>query len=312
MGSSPLILSGPTKVSAIFSKVQANLYEAKLRWFSYTDIMASLQEAYNKVSAILCLNEKATLFPQLSSPYYNFGKFIPNYMYVRGIYNVFTLLWLDGISYKIMKNTYYTYLTIGDPRFFDIIDLNRVLVWPFNNTATGILFVVYAASPGTITDDTVPNLPFSVGSQVLECFATADLLEQAREFNKAAKYWERLLKPREGNQRSLLKQAELEVKALARFDQENVLEPYRWLFHGGSQNSMNWISNETPAGTIDGNNTVFTLSQVPNPSASLIFTKNGQILYQDIAFSFNGQSATFNTGYIPQTGDLVRAWYQIN
>lgn len=316
---SNLIHDGPVQFSDVFEQVQTNLYEAKLRWYTSTNIYDALQEAYNKINAQLCLTEKATFIPQLPSPYYNMGQMIPDWMFLRGVYNVFTNLWLDGVSYKVMKNTYYTYLTIGDPRFFNVIDLQRVLIWPFNTSATGVLFIVYAASAPIITPDLVPDLPFSVASQVLECFATADLLEQAREFGKAQNYWNRLLKPPREGVRSLMLQAELEVKALARYDRESVLEPYRWLFHGGTLNPVNWIFNETPAGTIDGTNVTFTLAQVPNPITALLLMRNGVVLFQGIGYTISGQTITFQTGYIPQppsgadtTGDLIRAFYQIN
>lgn len=316
---SNLIHDTPNRISDIFTQVQLNLYEAKLKWFTYQNIMDALQEAYNKVTALLSPIEKCTFVPQLSSPYYNLGQMIPDYMYLKGVYNPFTNLWLDGISYKVMKNTYYTYLTIGDPRFFDIIDLNRVLIWPFNNVASGVLMIFFAASAPTITDDTVPDLPISVGPSVLEFFATADLMEQAREFTKAQGYWDRLNKPIKDGQLSLMGQAAAEIKSLARYDQENVLEPYRWLFHGGTQNPVNWICNETPAGTIDGSNNLFTLAAVPNPTTSVLLMRNGTVLYQGVGYTFNGQTITFQTGYIPQppsggdtTGDLIRAWYQIN
>jgi hypothetical protein len=102
-------------------------------------------------------------------------------------------------------------------------------------------------------------------------------------------------------------------------DRETVLEPYRWIFHGGASGNVTWINNEQPSGTIDGTNGVFTIANIPNPSSSLLLMKNGQVLYSGVGYTINGRTITFQTGYIPQpaggtdsTGDLLRAWYQIN
>lgn len=318
-------------IGSVFDSVQTNLFEAKLKWFSEDDIYAAIQQAYNKIVAILQPIEKTTFIPQIGSPYYDFGKQIPDFMYVAGIYNPSTLLWLEGMSYKLMKATYQTYLAIGNPQYYNIQDFIRLIIWPFNPSPAGVLFLVYkakapiiyipsipAGGAGMYDPDHVPILPYSVALQLLEYFTTADLMEQAREFRKAKIWWDRLLKEKSG-QLSVLEQARSEIADLARADRENTLEPYRWIFHGGAAGNVTWINNETPAGTIDGNNTTFTLAMTPNPSTSLLLTKNGQILYEGIGYISDGQTIYFQTGYVPNppsggdlVGDQLRAWYQIN
>lgn len=320
-------------IGDVFNAVQTNLFESNLKWFSEDDIYASIQEAYNKIVAILQPIEKATFIPQIGSPYYNFATQIPDFMYVAGIYNPSTLLWLEGMSYKLMKATYQTYLAIGNAQYYNIQDFRRLIIWPFNTTGSGVLFVVYKAFAPTIyrpsipaggqgmyDPDHVPVLPFSVALQLLEYFTTADLLEQAREFRKAKIWWDRLLLERtKQGLPSVMDQAATEIKDLARADRETVLEPYRWIFHGGASGNVTWINNETPAGTIDGVNTTFVLANVPNPSSSVLLTKNGQILYEATGYVLVGQTITFQTGYTPQpassgdlVGDQLRAWYQVN
>lgn len=323
--------AAPVTIGEVFSNVQTDLFEANLRWFTEDNIYAAIQEAYNKVYAILTPRQKTTFIPQISTPYYNFAVQIPDFMYVKGIYNPSTLLWLEGMNYKLMKSTYQTYLAIGNPQYYNIMDLRRVLIWPFMPQAAGVLFIVYdtvaptiyipplvPGNPGMYDPDHVVILPNSVAMQLLEYFAVADLMEQAREFKKAQTWWNKLLVPPNG-QRSIMDQAETELKDLARADKENVLEPFRWIFHGGAAGNVTWINNETPAGTIDGVNTVFTLANVPNPSTSVLLMKNGQCLFEGVGYILNGAEITFQTGYIPQpptsgdlVGDLLRAWYQIN
>jgi hypothetical protein len=155
-------------------------------------------------------------------------------------------------------------------------------------------------------------LPHSVASQLLEYATVADLLEQAREFKKAGIWWDKIYKPLTTTTKSLIDQARVEIKSLSRMDMETVLEPYRWIFQGGTFSDTMWIDNETPDGTKDGTNPIFTLAQVPNPTASLILSRNGQILFQGNDYNLNGRTITYETGQIPQPSDSERAWYQIS
>lgn len=261
--------------------------------------------------------EKTTFIPQLPHPYYNLRYQVPDFAFISGIYNPYTNLWLEGMSWKLMKNTYQTYLAVGQPKFVNTIDLDRALIWPFQPAASGVLFLLYKATAPVISDSHVPILPASVGSQLVEYAATADALEQAREFTKAKKWWSRLYKPQGSNKISIYQQAINEIKNLARADREMVLEPYRWIFHGGAYgggiDTDVWISNEVPAGTIDGSNATFTLSKIPNPASSLMLMRNGQVLFQGIGYSLSGNSVIYANDYIPQPGiHTHRAWYQIS
>lgn len=329
--------SVPVTIRDVFVEVQTDLYEANLKWFSQDDIFASMQQACNKLNALLTPNDKTTFIPQINTPYYDFASQIPDFMFVTGIYNPSTLLWLEGMSYKLMKATYQTYLAIGNPQFYNVMDFRRILIWPYNPSSAGVLFVVYKNQypkiyiPGPTGNldgyydwDHTPLFPYSVAKPLLEYFTVADLLEQAREFSKAKLWWNKLLEPpkdRRGNPTgsSVYDQAKTEIADLARADKENVLEPYRWIFHGGASGQVTWINNETPFGAIDGTNTTYALAQVPNPSSSVLLMKNGQVLFQGVGYTLSGRTITIQTGYILQppnsvdlVGDLLRAWYQIN
>lgn len=323
------IHDAPNNIGHIFDEVRSNLYDVNLRWFSSTDVLNSIQDAYNKLVGLLCPIEHSTLIPQEPEPYYGLDSQIPNFMYISGIFNPHINQWLEGLTYKQMKATYQTYLAIGQPKWFSIMDLKKVLVWPYDPGARGVLYILFKESAPQLIDITarncctieeqldsafkhVPILPYSTGPKLLEYFATADLLEQAREFKKAKVWWDKalLVNPTTGAA-SLYLQCKKEIESLARMDRETVLEPYRWIFHGGQFNSVQWINNEIPSGVIDGANAVFSLSQVPNPTSSLILSKDGQILYQGLGYSLNGQTITLVAPYIPNPTDALRAWYTV-
>lgn len=301
----------PTDISSIFTDIQSDIWDLGLKWHTSTDILNSLQDVYNKIVADLTPIEHSTLIPQISEPYYDLRQ-IPDYMYVSGIFNPFTNLWLEGLTYKQMKATYQTYLAIGQPRWMGIVDLYRVLLWPYLPTASGVLYILYKGSAPQITTSHVPILPYSTGPKILEYLAVADLLKQNREFKKANLWLSRVFKPIPGSPLSLYSQCKKEIQDLARTDRENVLEPYRWIFHGGQFSVANWINDETPGGTQNGSNATFTLAQVPNPTTSLLLQKNGQNLIAGLGFTLSGQTITINSPFIPNATDSLNAWYQVS
>ena len=63
-------------------------------------------------------------------------------------------------------------------------------------------------------------------------------------------------------------------------------------------------TEETPGGAIDGSNPNFTLSKTP---LFLILKKNGIVLTESIGYTKSGATIAFQAGYIPQTGDNIRA-----
>jgi hypothetical protein len=63
----------------------------------------------------------------------------------------------------------------------------------------------------------------------------------------------------------------------------------------------------TITGIIDGTNPTFTLPTAPTIPLSLMLYKNGVKLLQGTAFSLSTNTITFNSGYIPQIGDLLEA-----
>jgi hypothetical protein len=73
-----------------------------------------------------------------------------------------------------------------------------------------------------------------------------------------------------------------------------------------------FVDNETPSGTINGVNATFLLTRVPVPATSLTLYKNGQLLYPTVGYTLSDQTITFLTGYIPRTGDLLRASYRLS
>jgi hypothetical protein len=72
-----------------------------------------------------------------------------------------------------------------------------------------------------------------------------------------------------------------------------------------------FVDGESPSGTMDGSNTTFILSVVPDPASSLAVYRNGvlQKLVQD--YNLTGSSVQFAAGAAPQPGDALLASYRL-
>ncbi len=76
--------------------------------------------------------------------------------------------------------------------------------------------------------------------------------------------------------------------------------------------STTFVDSEVPSGTINGSNTIFTLANVPNPPSSLALFRNGLLLTQGGDYTLASNAVTFQTGALPQTGDVLAASYRLS
>lgn len=82
---------------------------------------------------------------------------------------------------------------------------------------------------------------------------------------------------------------------------------------GNSLSTSNalFVDAETPSGTANGVNATFTLAHTPSPANSVAVYRNGLIQLNGLDYTVSGGTITFNAGSIPQTGDLLQAYYRI-
>jgi hypothetical protein len=76
--------------------------------------------------------------------------------------------------------------------------------------------------------------------------------------------------------------------------------------------STTFIDAETPAGTLNGVNTAFTLANAPNPPLSLELFRNGLLLDQGGDYTLAANNITFATGAVPQSTDILIASYRLS
>jgi hypothetical protein len=79
---------------------------------------------------------------------------------------------------------------------------------------------------------------------------------------------------------------------------------------GPCGSALVFVDLETPAGTINGTNTAFTLTKAPSPASSLMLFRNGILQKVTVDYTLSGSTVTFMSVSVPQAGDLLSASYR--
>jgi hypothetical protein len=72
-----------------------------------------------------------------------------------------------------------------------------------------------------------------------------------------------------------------------------------------------FVENETPNGTINGVNAIFTLANTPGSATTMMLYRNGVLQANGVDYTVSGANITFAGGEIPQAGDILRAYYRV-
>jgi hypothetical protein len=81
---------------------------------------------------------------------------------------------------------------------------------------------------------------------------------------------------------------------------------------GSGGGNIVFVDAETPAGIIDGINTVFQTSVAANPTGSMLLYLNGMLQRPGTEYTLTGRTITFAPGNAPRQGDSVTAWYRVS
>jgi hypothetical protein len=81
---------------------------------------------------------------------------------------------------------------------------------------------------------------------------------------------------------------------------------------GGGPGSLSFMDSETPAGSINGLNAVFSLAGTPVTADSLHLFRNGMLLKRGSSYTIVGALITFDPSSIPAQGDVLQAWYRVS
>ncbi|MBV9610831.1 MAG: hypothetical protein JO091_00090 [Acidobacteriaceae bacterium] len=78
---------------------------------------------------------------------------------------------------------------------------------------------------------------------------------------------------------------------------------------GGSTNAV-FSDAESPTGQVNGTNAAFTVTNTPSTPASLMLYRNGILQANGTDYTLSGANITFQHGEIPQSGDILVAYYR--
>lgn len=67
---------------------------------------------------------------------------------------------------------------------------------------------------------------------------------------------------------------------------------------------------ETPLGSVNGTNAIFTLAGIPLPASSLMVFRNGLLQKAGVDYTVSLDRVTFTPSAIPQQGDILQATYR--
>ena len=79
----------------------------------------------------------------------------------------------------------------------------------------------------------------------------------------------------------------------------------------GSSSGPTFTDAETPAGLLNGSNSIFTLAAAPSPPASLQLYRNGVLQKAGVDFTLSSNTINFTAASRPQSGDLLMASYRL-
>jgi hypothetical protein len=288
-------------------RVGRNLGDPRHSRFPTQKVNSKLVEGYTIASLLTGAIQKSVALPFPSdTPYINLRELVPDYFAVIGLYNLKTNSWIPAVSQKQLDNLRWDWERwTGDPvSGFFIVDFSRICIVPYQPVATGMFVLWYWAYPTVFDESMEPILPVS-HQHILADYATGELQDEQKEWIKSEVYLSSFY--------SVIPEVEKQVNNIANNDKIVVMQPYSFLpmyGKGGTGSVPNFADNIVPSGVIDGVNAVFNLPSNPNPTATLCLTKNGQVLYQNVGYTLNGNVITFVNDYIPSPGDLLRAWYR--
>ncbi len=185
------------------ARVRANLDDAGITFFTATDIEDSLQDAYYYTSCFANTIEKSVdISFTKDNPYYTLSSIIPDLFAVTAVYLISSKQFLQYKSREELKGSRRDYENWrGVPEFFCVLGPHRIGLFPqpanvvsVTQTANKDLKIFYRAFDDAVTSDTATYRLHQDVENVLEYYATADLLEQAQEINAAQTWWDRFYK----------------------------------------------------------------------------------------------------------------------
>jgi hypothetical protein len=205
--------------ASIRTEILENLDDLGINYYTLSDVNESITDSYNRIAVVTgCLTKAVLVTPQLNC-YWDVKSVVPDYLYPVGIYNYNTNCWLEGRYCKSFDQFRWDWeLWLGEPEWFAPVDYRRLALVPHQvNPSSQQFLLIYRAVP-PVLDDSYQFPIIQPLQNVFVHYCLGDLLEQAKEYQKASPNWE-------AYKRYIL-EVRQSVKNLAQLDKVRVMQPY--------------------------------------------------------------------------------------
>jgi hypothetical protein len=193
--------------------VRSNLNDEGVTFWSETDLIESMEDAYADVAFLSkCIVRKVSI-PFEATPYYDFALLgVQDFLCVTAIFNENTNRWIhDDLSYRDFDKVRDDWeLWTGTPQYWAPVNFELNCIVPYMPEPVGNMTLYYASKAPNNFDPTDTPLLATDVQKLLEYYCTGDMLEQAEEYVKANMYFEQYF--------NLLIEYSDRVKNLARRD----------------------------------------------------------------------------------------------
>jgi hypothetical protein len=189
-------------LSQIRGKVQSNLNDAGISYYSEQAINDSIQDAYNEVAAkCRCIINSITINQIANQPYYDFTALgVSDYLGTIAIFNQETQYWLrDDISLRDFDRLRRDWEQwAGQPQFWASHSQRLIAIAPNLAVIAEQQFTLWywGIAPQLSTDSSVPLVATDMQT-MLEFYATGDLIQNAEEVSKAQSWFQMYEKNKE-------------------------------------------------------------------------------------------------------------------
>ncbi len=180
----------------IITNIRINLADEDAIKHSVDEVRDSVQDAYDDiVFQTACIVKKTTLSWLAQTPYLDFiADFsVADWMATTAIFDNNSRSFLDdSLSLRDLNVKRDRWeLDFGTPTNWMPSDPKRTVIWPSPSAAVGTFELYYWAAAPTIDFDDTESSPLIVTDmqELVELYATADLLDSIEHFTDSKNYW---------------------------------------------------------------------------------------------------------------------------
>lgn len=176
----------------IVTAVRQNLDDEGVgTFYSEDDLNDSIQDGYDEVAVLTeCVENAAQVNFQSELTFYDFASLLTGYIRIFAIWNNNTNRWLDPISENELSELRDDWeISNSEPTNYCTESPRYIALFPRPLVASGYMICFYKQQADILIGTSVPQIPVE-HDDVLELYATADLLDQTQEYAKAVKYFQ--------------------------------------------------------------------------------------------------------------------------